>query len=432
MGKSNDTLNAAKVTRPEKPSADFPLFAHGNGQWAKKIRKRIRCFGPWATTKNGQLVLVDDVDASARKALERFNREWPYLKDGREVPADIDQRVQADDVCTMKQLCNEFWRSKRNKLEAGELSQRSFRDYEQTTDLLIDHFGRDRRVDDIKPHEFGALRLALVQKGLGVHALKNTINRCRVVFKFAYKNRMIDREVNYGDEFNRPSAKELRKARNDAGERLFERDEILSLLNAADVQLKAMILLGINCGFGNTDVASLPQSAVDLDNGWIDFPRPKTEIPRRCKLWPETVSAIRDAIAARPKAAAKDDADCVFLTYRGNRWVRINEERTTDADGNEVIKVVPIDALSQRFGKLLRKLKINGRRGLGIYTLRHTFQTIGGDAKDPDAVSAIMGHVDSSMSGLYRERIADERLEAISDCVRRWLFRNPPENSQNR
>jgi hypothetical protein len=28
--------------------------------------------------------------------------------------------------------------------------------------------------------------------------------------------------------------------------------------------MRAMVLLAINCGFGNTDVAGLPQSAVDL------------------------------------------------------------------------------------------------------------------------------------------------------------------------
>ena len=65
--------------------------------------------------------------------------------------------------------------------------------------------------------------------------------------------------------------------------------------------LNDKILLGVNCGFGNTDVASLPIDAVDLDGGWIDFPRPKTEIPRRVPLWPETIEAIREALKQRPQ-----------------------------------------------------------------------------------------------------------------------------------
>ena len=73
------------------------------------------------------------------------------------------------------------------------------------------------------------------------------------------------------------------------GRKLFTADEIRRIIDAAGLQLRAMILLGINAGFGNADCGELPLSAVDLETGIIDYPaRPKTGIARRCPLWPET------------------------------------------------------------------------------------------------------------------------------------------------
>src|SRR5690606_7774981 len=67
--------------------------------------------------------------------------------------------------------------------------------------------------------------------------------------------------------------------------------------------LRAMILLAINGGMGNFDCASLPMSAVNLETGWVNYPRPKTGVGRRFPLWPETAAAIQEAIDKRPEPA---------------------------------------------------------------------------------------------------------------------------------
>src|SRR5262249_59206450 len=103
-------------------------------------------------------------------------------------------------------------------------------------------------------------------------------------FKYGYDGGLIDRPVRYGPGFKRPSKKTIRLHRAKQGAKLFSAEAIRRLLVAARMQVKAMILLGINCEFGNSDCGNLPQSAVDLDGGFIDYPRPKTGIPRRCPL----------------------------------------------------------------------------------------------------------------------------------------------------
>ena len=298
------STTSARRNKPKKPYPDFPLFPHATGRWTKKICQKFHYFGK----------VADDPDG--RKAVEQLNREWAYLKDARTPPP-----VDTGDGCTLRTLCNAFLTSKKNRLESGELSRQSFADYYNTCDRLIEYIGRDRRVDDLPPDDFEGFRKSMA-KCFGSVTLKNEINRFRIVLKFAHDQRLVKERVNCGQSLNKPSAKMLRKARNEAGPRMFEAHEIRTLLDSADTVLKAMVLLGINCGFGNSNVASFPQSAVDLKTGWCDFPRPKTEINRRIPLWPETAKALQDAIAERPQQPTnKADADLCFLTIQGNQWV---------------------------------------------------------------------------------------------------------------
>jgi integrase len=150
----------------------------------------------------------------------------------------------------------------------------------------------------------------------------------------------------------------------------------------------------------------------------VNFPRPKTGIARRCPLWPETVTALRASIAARPKPANYETCGTVFLTTRGSAWVRNTDKSRTDS-------------ISVQFGELLKKLGLH-RDGIGFYTLRHVFRTVADAARDPVAIDAIMGHADPSMGGHYRERIDDSRLVAVVDHVRRWLYAGEGETGPDR
>ena len=135
-----------------------------------------------------------------------------------------------------------------------------------------------------------------------------------MIFKYGFDAGLIDKPVRFGPTFKKPATRIMRAHRQKNGARMFEAAELRTIIDAADQPLKAMIMLGINCGFGNTDCGTLPKSAVDLKTGWVNFPRPKTAIERRCPLWPETVEAIQEAIEQRPKAKHQEDDDLVFIT----------------------------------------------------------------------------------------------------------------------
>src|ERR1700745_767124 len=80
----------------------------------------------------------------------------------------------------------------------------------------------------------------------GPPPLSKTIQFVRCAFKYAYESGLLDRPVRFGPGFKRPSKKVLRLHKAKQGAKLFTADEIRRLLGAAGVQLKAMILLGVN------------------------------------------------------------------------------------------------------------------------------------------------------------------------------------------
>ena len=230
-----------------------------------------------------------------------------------------------------------------------------------------------------------------------------------MLFNYAFERGLIEAPAKYGDGFDKPSRTVLRRARQARPPRMFEASEIRQLLGKAGIQLRAMILLGINSGLGNTDCAMLTVSA--LKQGWLDFPRPKTGIGRRCPLWPETASALRAVLEARREPKDPAHKDRVFITRCRVPWESKSKSKTDNP-------------VSKEMRKLLNDVGIH-RLGLGFYALRHTFQTIGEEARDKDAVRSIMGHAEASndMSAVYNEKpVDDARLLAVTNYVHNWLF----------
>jgi integrase len=377
--------NSTAAQRPKKPRNDFPLFPHRNGRWCKKVRGKAHYFTRWVDDPKGELAA----------------QQWADQKD--DLLAGRVPRVHRGGL-TIQDLCNHFLAAKEQQRDAGELSPVSFADYLAVARRLVDAFGRKRLVDVLTADDFQAYR-ATLSKRWGPHRLGGEVQRVRSIFKYGYDSGLIDKPVRFGPSFKRPSARVMRAHRQKQGPRMFEADELRRLIDTASVPLKAMLLLAANCGYGNSDCGTLRLSAVDLQNGWIEHPRPKTAVERRSPLWPETIEALRDAIEQRPKPRSVSHSDLVFITRCGQPWS----------------KNVADSPITKETRKLLDELKLY-RPGLSFYTIRHVFETIGGGAKDQVALNSLMGHVDSSMAAAYRERIDDDRLIVVSEHVRQWLF----------
>lgn len=383
---------------------DFPLFIHQNGSWCKKVKGKLHFFGGLKSDPKGE--------AAAKL--------WAEQKDA--LIAGLKPRSKASGL-ELGDLCNKFLSGKRTDVATGKLSPRTFVEYSRSAVVLVETFGRNRLVLDIRPDDFEKLYDRLAKKH-GITTLGREVTMCRSVFKYAVESDLIDRAVKFGPRFKSLSKSDKRKQRakrkHAEGDRMLEATEIRRMLELASPQLRAMVYLGINAGLGNSDCATLPVSALDLDGRWLDFPRVKTGIERRAKLWPETVAALQAVIAARRTPRDPEHAGLVFLTRLGQPWVRYGLVETPDENGKMKAKGAADDAISKETAKLLKVMGIS-RRGVNFYALRHSFETIAGGCRDQLAVDFAMGHADSSMAAEYRERIEDSRLQAVADHVRAWL-----------
>ncbi len=434
------------MNKPQKPNADFPLFAHNNGQWAKKIKGSLHYFGPWsdptaaaarfqAKQMPKKSVAADDRPAKPREDFPLFAHatgQWAkkingkmyyfgawdnpdaalakYAADRDDLFAGRGRQTASNGQLTVSDLCKAFLDEKEQRYKSGENNVRTYRDYEDACDRTLKILGKNRPVGGIRPADFAKIRADLATTH-GLVRLYKEVQCVRSIFKFAYDQELIDKPVRYGS-FRRPSKRAMRSERQqkilENGPKMFAAEDIRKMLKAAGPQLRAMIYLGINCGFGNNDCAMLPKSAIDLKAGFVNFGRPKTGIGRRCPLWPETVNAIKAVLAKRPAAKDARNDDRVFITKYGFTW-----EPKSERD----------NPISKETAKLLKKLGIQ-RKGVNFYALRHTFQTIAEKTLDKDAVRFIMGHVEAAndMSAVYSEqRPEDARLQTCVESVRQWL-----------
>ncbi|MFH1920792.1 MAG: site-specific integrase [Planctomycetota bacterium] len=373
--------------KPSKPYPDFPLFPHASGRWAKKIRQKFSYFGP----------VNDDPDHGAMAALERYQAVAADLHAGR------TPRVQSGDGITVAELCNRFMTAKKHALDAGEIVPHTFANYLRCCKGVVDFFGRHRLVTDLAADDFEQFRAALAAtKGPSYLALE--ITQTRVLFRYAHDQGLIDAPVRYGQGFNKPSQRVMRKNKAAGPSMMFEPAELRRMIEAAGQPLKAFIHTGLNCAFGPADLGRIPRKAIDLKAGWVVYARPKTGVDRRIPLWGKTVAAVEEVWASQPASPAHDHL--AFVTALGNPWA--------SAAGDS-------SAITAQFRGLAQSLGLH-RPGIGFYSLRHVFRTVADETLDFPAVNLIMGHVDRTMGATYRERIADERLVAVKEHVRQWLF----------
>lgn len=426
-----DKAAVLKAARKYKAKQHLPLTVHPSstwGRWCKKIRGRQHTFGA---------IVPGAKDFGSTAAIALYHKQKEDLEAGRE------PRVEVAGV-TVGKLCSDFLERKDAAVEAGELSAFTRQAYGFTCDKLVAYFGKLRSIESLRPEDFARFRGHLANR-LGLESVATEVQRTRCVFKHAVDYRLIATPVDFGPDFRRPSQRVMRLARRQNGQRSFSTEEIRLILDNADVKLRAMILLAVNTGIGNSDLGRLPVDAIDLQAGWMDFARGKTGVERRAPLWPETITALKEHLATRPKPP-KRLAHLVFTTPTGLSYFkpggdnplcvefrkllkRIDKARRENAEKTDQAAPTEGDAMGISCEMGVEKEAL-WREGRAFYALRHTFASAADQARDPVALRYLMGHSPGrDITSVYLETPDDSRLRAVANVVHDWVFGTPEKTS---
>jgi len=361
-----------KTSKRKRRSDKFPLTLHPTGQYCKKIKGKIRYFG-----------------TDKKKALERYLAQATYLHGAQSL-------IQKDSngKMTLKQLCTLYLQYQHSRVLAGNLTPKHYNDQIGSLNRLMSFLGQGCKIESISTLDLQNYKRKLQSAYASVDRLNLNISVMKAMFHWARRNDVLETIPNI-DAISKGKVvhKEMYT---------FSSEQIKKLLSAADMKMRAMIWLGLNCGFGCTDCGKLKWKDLDLKKGRVRLARNKTGIRRNFPLWPETIQALKEL----PRSG-----QLVFYTSEGHPWVTTLVK--TNGDGER--EYTSVNRITPTFSRLMKKVRIHAPKGTGFYALRRMAATMAARSGDPFAVQRLLGHVDLTMATRYVQDVSEQTDRVIEN-----------------
>ena len=188
----------------------------------------------------------------------------------------------------------------------------------------------------------------------------------------------------------------------------FSDDEVRQLINLASIRTRLYMVLALNLGFTQRDIATLEHSMIDWETGIITRERHKTKVPHKSRLWPSTLELLR--------GQAVDHGGLVLVTENGKSLY----EEQVNAKGNLVYR----DPIRLAFDRVRKRAKLAD----ASKSFKHLRKTAANKVElmAPHLTSAFLGHAETATKRYYVARHFDElfeitdRMEAIFIVDNGW------------
>jgi integrase len=250
---------------------------------------------------------------------------------------------------TIKELANRFITSQQANWRNPKTTLKCYKQW-------LGRFLKDHprlKATSFTVEKFATWKISLKKREYAAESINHYLSAVRAMFIFAEDTNLIDK------------APKLRRIKNERTPKtgssekpLYTLEDLQKLLKKAKLNLKTMIMLALNCGFGPKDLQDLTWE--DIQENRVTLARSKTGVCQTYILWPETLELLRQ------------------VRFEGaKRVVRMGKRKSQNCYGNHVFvtryyRSWSKDAIAGEFRKLCTKAKVPS---YGFYRLRHCAST---------------------------------------------------------
>jgi len=336
-------------------------------------------------TRGGKRIYLG---SDKEKALKKYHRMGLGLE-------LVQQEVALPVEITIKELANRFIAAQRANWRNPKETLKCYKDW-------LGRFIKDHprlKVANFTVEKFARWKLSLKEREYSPESINHYLSAVRAMVVFAEETDLIEK------------APKLRRIKNEripqTGSKekpLYTLDELQKLLESADLKLKAMIMLALNCGFGPKDLQDLTWD--DIEGERITLPRSKTGVCQTYLLWPETKKLLDEIQQQRAMLITKmakrkvqhSDYGHVFVTRFWKLWSK--------------------DAVAEQFRKLCNKTNV---QCYGFYRLRHCASTAMSLVATPHVHRKFMRHSQLQQQVTYTHTPDAEVDKAITKAKGKLL-----------
>jgi len=301
---------------------------------------------------------------------------------------------QANGPIPISDLRDAYLASRLEAVEDGRLSGGALANDRYLTGLFVDFCKKNNAAmvaDAISPDNLNAYKKWLKKRATSSRTLWHGTYMVKALITWGWRQEKIESVPRMLDDF--------RKVQLDPPSPvIFTRDEITTLLNGASDRLKLYILLALNGGYTQKDIATLEPKMVLWQEHMVDRVRHKTMkrttgggTPQKMRLWSSTERLLKQFA---------DKRDELLLRTEDDRPVVWEEIR----DGGRVLRV---DSVRLSFHRLTERCGIKGKsfkdfRKTGATAIRNEYKPDGVRANtNAELMKLYLAHAEERMARHY-------------------------------